>query len=250
MKPDRLTSDTLLGGKVRLQQPAEGYRTAIDPVFLAASIRALPGEKLLELGCGAGAASLCLARRVPLAAVAGIDLQAELVALARSNAAANGMADQLSFLQGDVRDPPKEVAAGRFDQVFANPPFLKAEQATIPASGIARVSELEGTASLHDWLDAMLRLVRPKGRVTLIHRADRIDDILHGLRGRAGEITLFPLWPKEGVPAKRVIVSARRGVKSPMRLQPGLTLHDADGAYTPDADNVLRRGLENAGVWV
>ena len=71
-----------------------------------------------------------------------------------------------------------------------------------------------------------------------------------GLWGRAGEIMLFPLWPKAGVPAKRVIVSARRGVKSPMRLQPGLVLHSADGGYTSKANDVLRGGLENAGVRV
>lgn len=249
MARGRLTTDTLLGGQVRLQQPTEGYRAAIDPVFLAASILVSPGERLLELGCGAGAASLCLAWRAPSVTVVGIDVQAELIALARSNAEANGMGDRLSFLQGDVRDPANGGSGHNFDQVFANPPFLEAERATVPASKSARVSELETTASLQDWLDAMVRLVRPKGRVTLIHRADRIDDILYGLRGRAGEITLFPLWPKQGVPAKRVILSARRGIKSPMRLQPGLVLHDADGAYTSEADDVLRRGLENTGVW-
>ena len=248
MGSGRLTTDKLLNGKVRLQQPAEGYRAAIDPVFLAASILVSPGEKLLELGCGAGAASLCLAWRVPAVAVVGVDLQGELVMLARANAETNGMGDRLVFLQGDVRDPPGEVAGGGFDQVFANPPFLEAGRATIPASEIARVSELECQASLQDWLDTMLRLVRPKGRLTLIHRADRIDEILRGLWGRAGEIILFPLWPKAGTPAKRIIVSARRGVKSPMRLQPGLVLHGTDGAYTSEANDVLRHGLENSGV--
>ena len=88
----------------------------------------------------------------------------------------------------------------------------------------------------------MLYLVRPKGRLTLIHRADRVDAILRPLDARAGEITIFPLWPRRGALAKRVIVSARREVYSPTMLQPGLVLHAANGNYTAKASAVLRQG--------
>ena len=83
--------------------------------------------------------------------------------------------------------------------------------------------------------------------ITLIHRADRLDDILARLHGRAGAITVFPLWPRGlngggGTAAKRVLVQARKGVKSPMKLAPGLVLHEADGGYTAAASRVLRDG--------
>ena len=108
---------------------------------------------------------------------------------------------------------------------------------------------VEGVAALEDWLAAMLRLVRPKGRVTLIHRADRLGEILACILGQAGDIRVFPLWPRRGSAAKRIIITARRGVKTPMRLQPGLILHEGD-RYTPEADRVLRDGQEITGLWV
>lgn len=250
MTPLDLTNDSLLGGRVRLRQPAHGYRAAIDPVFLAASISAGSGERLLELGSGAGAVALCLAWRLPWVRLVGLEQQAELVDLARSNALANSVHDRLTFVHGSLVDTPPPIARGGFDQVLANPPFFEADRVTPPNSQTARMSELEGSSSLHDWLSAMLDLVRPKGRVTLIHRADRTGEILNGFNGRAGEVRLFPLWPRAGTPAKRIIVTARRGVRSPMRLQPGLSLHGSDNDYTAEADAVLRYGKENAGLWI
>ncbi len=243
------TADTLLGGKVRLRQPADGYRAAIDPVLLAASIRAEPGERLLELGCGVGAASLCVAWRLSGVTLVGLDRAATFVDLARFNATDNRFGGRVAFLEGDLRWPPASVAADGFDHVFANPPFLEPGRATVPAAKTARLSELEDGTSLQDWLDAMLTLVRPKGRLTLIHRADRTDEVLAGLWGQAGDVRLFPLWPKEGVSAKRVIIAARRGVRSPMQLKPGLTLHTQNGDYTAEADELLRHGRGNAAVW-
>jgi len=91
-------------------------------------------------------------------------------------------------------------------------------------------------------LPISLKFCRHKGSVTFIHRADRLAELLIGLEGRAGEITVFPLWPKDGEIANRVIVRARKGIKTPMQLMSGLTLHEADGGYTPGADAALKGG--------
>jgi tRNA1(Val) A37 N6-methylase TrmN6 len=101
---------------------------------------------------------------------------------------------------------------------------------------------VEGEAKLADWVDFAIRMTRPKGGVTFIHRADRLDELLTLFRGRAGGIVVFPLWPKAGREANRVIVRARPAVKTPMRLSPGLVLHKEDGAYTAEALSVLRDG--------
>lgn len=89
---------------------------------------------------------------------------------------------------------------------------------------------------------ACITMLRPKGTLVVVHRADRLDELLAALRGKVGEVILFPLWPKAGRPAKRILVRARKSVQSPLTLHPGLILHQEDGAYTPDADSVLRLG--------
>jgi tRNA1(Val) A37 N6-methylase TrmN6 len=240
--PAGLTEDSFLGGQVILRQPVDGYRAAIDPVMLAASVGAEPGQRVLEAGAGHGTTAICLARRVPGCRVTGIELQSGLVRLANDNARLNDLASSVEVMVGDLIRPLPRIAVGGFDHVIANPPFLDAARAdTSPDAGRA-AANVEGEATLSDWIAFMLRMVRSKGAITLIHRADRLDGILALLQGQAGEAVVFPLWPKRGAAAKRVIVRARKGVRTPMSLSPGLVMHEQDGAYTAAADEILRGG--------
>jgi tRNA1(Val) A37 N6-methylase TrmN6 len=236
------SDDTLLGGKVRLRQPVEGYRVAIDPVLLAASVTAVDNDRVLDVGCGVGAASLCLAARVPGCRVVGLELQPALAQLAAENAARNAVADRVTVIEGALLRPPASLIPGSFTQVIANPPFLEASRASAsPRQGKAMAS-VEGDASLGDWLSFALTMLRDKGTLTLIHRADRLGDILALLVGRAGGVIVFPLWPGEGKPAKRVLIQARKGIAAPLTMAAGLVLHRADGRNTEAAEAILRHG--------
>lgn len=239
---DPPSQDALLDGRVRLYQPPAGYRVAIDPVLLAAALPAAPGDPVLDLGCGAGAAALCLMARVPEARVTGLELQAELAGLAARNATLNGRAEAFRVVQGDLLAPPPELAPGSFGQVMLNPPYVEAGRGRPPAVPGKALATQEGEAELAAWLRAALTLLRPKGRLAVIHRADRLHEVLACLRGGAGEIRVFPLWPSAGRAARRVLVGARKGVATPSRLDPGLVLHDAEGRFTSEAEAVLRDG--------
>jgi len=238
--PLDISEDRLLGGRVILRQPVEGFRAAIDPVLLAAAVPAMPGQIVLELGTGTGAAALCLARRVEGVRVAGLDQQRDLVRLAGENARLNGLERQADFMVGDLLQPPARLMPGGFDHVMANPPYLEAGSATLPPDRARALAVGEGAADLAAWIRFALAMVRVRGSITLIHRADRLDALLTALTGKAGEIVVFPLWPGVDRPAKRVLVRARRGIETPLKLSPGLVLHEPDGKYTPAADAVLR----------
>lgn len=236
-----VTEDTLLNGRVRLLQPEVGYRTAIDPVFLAAAVAARADDAVLDIGCGIGAASLCLSIRTGCRVI-GIDADRTSVRLAGDNVKRNGLNDRVMILAGDLMRPPQRLEPGSFAHIMANPPFLSAGTATPSPDHGKATANIEGTADLAAWLRFALTMVRSKGTLTFIHRADRIDDLLALLVGRAGEIVIFPLWAGAGKDAKRVIVRARKGVASPTRIASGLVLHEADGRYTEAADSVLREG--------
>ncbi len=237
----------MLRGRVRLRQPRGGYRAAIDPVLLAAAVPAA-SRRVIDLGCGAGAASLCVLARVSEISILGAELDVATAALARENISLNNFNERADVIVADIRNMGAEVASAvpeRFanaDCVIANPPFLDAARADPPVEAGRRRSRIEGTASLIDWVDAVLRLARPRGWIVFVHRADRVPELLAAFAGRAGDIAIFPLWPKAGVPAKRVLVGARPGMRSPARLLPGLVLHRDDGGYTDAAEAALGGG--------
>ena len=237
-----VSENTLLGGKVRLRQPVSGYRVAIDPVLLAAAVPATAADTILDIGCGVGAAALCLGARVSGCRITGIDRQRDLIELARDNIALNDMTARMTAVAGDLLQPIPQLEPNSFSHVIANPPFLEASRASLSPHPAKVAADIEGDADLPAWVDFALSMVRPKGGLTFIHRADRLADLLAALSGRAGEIIVFPLWPGEGKQAKRVIVQARKGVASPLRLMAGLVLHQADGRNTEAAEAILRHG--------
>lgn len=239
---DELTEDSLLNGRVRLLQPRHGYRVAIDPVLLAAAVPAAPGDHVLDAGAGTGAAALCLAVRVAGCRIAGIELQRELQRIASQNVAHNGLSPRIDLIAGDLRQPPPRLVGASFDHVMTNPPHLVAAAATAPPDAGRAGAHVEGELDLAGWLTNCLRMLKPGGHLTLIHRAERLDAILAALKGRLGDMVVFPFWPAgDRRPARRVLVQGRKGSRGPLRLLRGLVLHELDGRYTPAAECILRQ---------
>ncbi len=225
-------AETFLGGRVRARQTAKGYRAAVDTVLLGASIDAGPGETLVELGCGPGTAMLIAAVQNPGAVFDGVEIDPAAVALAAVNADLSGLADRVTARVGDVADPP----ARRYDQAFFNPPYYDDATALRPPADPDRRRAFVGVAGgLKRWLDSAVKAVKPRGLVTVVHRADRLGDILDGLAARAGDVRVRPVHAFADTAAKRVLVRARVGAKSPLLLLPPLVLHEAAGGWTARA---------------
>lgn len=230
-------TDTLLGGRVVFAQPARGYRAAIDPVLLAAA--AGTPKRALDLGCGAGAALLCLLARAPDALAVGVERDPAMAELARANIAANRFESRARILEADIA----RFAEGGFDLVLANPPYLEASRADPSPDPGKRAADVESDLPLSAWVAAAAKAAAPKGRILFVQRADRLDDLLAAMAG-LGEIVVFPLWPRAGEAAKRVLVRARVGARTPLVLAPGLVLHASDGKFTARAEAILRDGAE------
>jgi len=184
-----------------------------------------------------GAASFCLLYRLPFVKVLGIDIQPELISLAEENAKANGFLESFFTLSVSL----KEVKGEQFDHIMSNPPYFPKGRGTASSLAQKHLSHYEETLSLKGWIQACAFLLRPKGSLTLIYTVERLPEVLKEMEG-FGEITLFPLWPKAGMPAKRIIIRARKGIQSASSLKSGLILHTSAGSYTKEADEILREG--------
>jgi tRNA1(Val) A37 N6-methylase TrmN6 len=241
------TIDDFLGGRISLVQPLHGHRAGSDAVLLQAAVPALAGERVLDAGAGVGTAGFCLLARVPELDLTAVEIDAELCALAASNSLKNGFADQFKVIEADVTAPQKSLRAKGllregYDQLIANPPFH--QQGTVraaPHPGRA-AAHVMGEGTHESWLRFLAAFAAPKARLTLIHRPEYLAMLLRQLEGRFGEIAIFPLFPKKGEPAVRIILQGRKGSKAAPRLLQGLILHEPDGRYTEQADAVLRRG--------
>ncbi len=260
-QPEEITHDSLLGGQVTLRQHAAGYRVAMDPVLLAASVPAAAGETVLDVGTGVGAAMLCLAMRVGGIKVTGVEVQRELAHLAAENIAENGLDERAEVMVGDLKRPPPRLVPRSFDHVMANPPYFEAGRVRASGKDEKATANIEGAGGLEAWTAYCLSMARPGGTITMIHRTDRLAELLGLLGGKAGYLVIFPLWPHQPfgedggaaasedtppdqppIAAKRVIVRAVAGAKGPLRLAAGLVLHKPNGNHTKTADFVLRHG--------
>ena len=240
---DDLTHDAFLGGKLHLWQPRKGYRAATDPVLLAAACPAHPGQSVLDLGCGVGAASLCLAARVPDLRLFGLELQPDIADLARRNAAENGFAMQVDC--GDLGLMPKSLRQD-FDHVIANPPYYA--QSGTPSPNLSRDTALRVDTPLGDWVTAAAKRLVPGGWLTLICGADGLPQVLSAMGPRLGSASVLPLAARQGRSALRIILRARKTGRAAFRLLAPLVLHDGTAhegdreSYTARAHAVLRQG--------
>lgn len=242
---EALTLDAFLGGQLQIWQPERGYRAGVDPVLLAASVPAKAGQRVLELGCGVGVASLCLGRRVAGLALTGVELQPDYADLARRNSAQNNL--PLQVVTADLRDLPADLRQQRFDHVIMNPPYFDRKMGS-PAHDVGRDTALAGATALADWIDIGARRLGPRGYFTMIQRIERLPEVLAALAGRLGSLRVLPIAGRAGRAPELFILQARQEGRAPFTLLPALVMHAGAQhqgdvpSYRPQIVQILRDG--------
>lgn len=235
------SKDAFLGGRLHLCQPRRGYRAGVDPVLLAASIPAQPGQAVLDMGCGVGAAALCLGTRVPGLSLTGIEIQPDIADLARRNGAGLGY----EVFVGDIHDPPRALKQMSFDHVLTNPPYFDRAHGT-PSPDQGRETAMGRQNRLGAWMQACFRRLRPGGWFHMIYRVEDLANALAARDGGMGSWEICPLAARVGRPANLMILRARKDGRRPLRLLAPLVMHKGaqhlrDGEdYTDTIRAVLR----------
>jgi tRNA1(Val) A37 N6-methylase TrmN6 len=242
-----LTEDAVLGGALRLRQPRRGHRVGHDAVLLAAACPALAGEHVVDLGAGVGAAGLALAARAPDIAVTLVEVDPGLAALAAENAALNGWAARVKSLTLDAAAQASAFAAAGLPadsvaRVLMNPPFNDPVRQRTSPDRRRRLAHAAPRETLAGWIATAARLLRPRGTLTLIFRADGLIDLARVLDPAFGAVAILPVYPKPDQAAIRILVRATKASRAPLTLLPGLVLNDAQGHPTAQAEAVLRAG--------
>ncbi len=237
------TQDYLLDKKIKIFQPVAGYRASTDAVLLSAMVKATGNAKILDVGSGTGAVSLCLAQRFkdfsPI--IKGLEIQEELQNLANLSAKENGFSF-LEYYSRDIRNQQtaKEFMPCSYDIVVTNPPYSDHD---MPSPNFSKatahnLSEMD----LQQWIRFCVKMAKPFGKIYMVNRVEALPMICEELIGKAGGITILPLYSKKGQPAKRIIISAQKDSKAPCTILPPFCIHSENGNYTAQAELILRGG--------
>ncbi|MBT5074513.1 MAG: methyltransferase domain-containing protein [Kordiimonadaceae bacterium] len=233
------SNDDFLGGRITFKQPKKGYRITSDSVFLSATVSIKSGERILDMGAGSGGLLSLIAARLGETlsdcTLHGIEIQPELISLARENALSG-----ISYFEGDILNDVEGCEPNSYHHVISNPPYYEKNKVSPSPHKTKAVAHGNEMIDLKIWIERMIRMVRPKGHLTLVHRADRLDDILSVLTGKTGSITVYPFYSKAENDANRVIIRAQKDAKGLLCLKSGLIVHTSDGNYTETAEDILR----------
>ena len=242
---DDLTCDAFMSGRIQALQPKKGFRSGVDAVLLAAAVPATAGQRVLELGCGVGVASLCLHARVAGLSLTGVEVQKTYAELARHNATAAGAA--MHIYESDLSNLPADLRQMQFDHVLANPPYYAAGSRQF-AKDAGRETALGEATPMRKWIEVAAKRLAPKGYATFIQRSDRLADMLGPMAEHLGSLEILPLAPREGRDSHLTILRGRKDGRAPLRLHPPLIMHDG-AVHLRDAEdyqtwavNVLRNG--------
>ena len=243
-----LTEDAILGGTLCLRQPRQGHRVGHDAILLAAACPAEGADHVVDLGAGVGAAGLALALRAPGIRVTLVEIDAALAALAAENAVRNQLDKRVKSVVLDAAAPGRAFAAAglpaeSIDRVLMNPPFNDPVRQRASPDHRRRLAHAAPREALAAWVRTAARLLRPRGMLTLIFRADGLADLLKCLDGTFGAIAVLPVYPKPNQPAIRVLVRATKTSRGPLGLWPPLILNNAAGEPTQEAEAILRHGV-------
>lgn len=239
------TTDYLLDKKVKIFQPKNGYRASTDAVLLSAVVKCKKEKsRILDIGSGTGAISLCLSQRLAdkNIEVHGIELQTDLVELSNYSAQQNNF-NFLKFHNFDLRKKinSEVLKPCSFDIVVSNPPYSDHDMPS-PNKSKATAHNLENF-SLSNWLNFCLKMTKPFGFIYMVNRVEAIPEICYALNKKAGGLNILPIYSKEKQEAKRVIIFAQKDSKAPCKILSPFVVHNENGDYTENAQKILRLGL-------
>lgn len=221
------------------------FRPGTDTFLLSSLPRLRPGLRVCDLGCGTGLLGLLLMQRQPDLRVAGLDIQPEAAALARRAAAENGLTERLDFRCGDLRQVRGIFPTGCFDLVVCNPPYYPPAGGKLSADDARRTARSETEASLADLCAAASYLLRWGGKFCLVHKPERLADVLCGLRNAGTEakrLRFVHSWAAD--PPSLFLAEGCRGGRPGITVEPPLILQNGDGTPTAELNAIYFRNQE------
>lgn len=239
------TIDEMLGGKLRIFQKKKGYRFSLDALLLAHFVRLKKRDHIIDLGTGSGVIAIIIARREECAKVVGIDIQEELVDMAKRSVHLNNLNEKVKILHGDIKNIANLLAAGSFDVAIFNPPYRKLKSGRINPNNEKFVARHEIKGSLHDFIKASGYVLKKSGRAFIIYPATRMVELLSSMRIAGIEPKRMRMvHSHDASRGEFVLMEGIKSAREELEVLSPLFVYSDSGEYT-EAINCIFRELSD-----
>ena len=234
--------EELLFGGIRMRYHESQFRVSTDSVLAAYFARARAKGAVCDLGCGCGAISLLLLGSCPDVTVTGVELQPDAAACARQNARDNGLQSRFHVIEGDLREYRALFSPGSFPSVVSNPPYYPANSGYHAQRAAIAAARTELTCTLDELCACAAWLLKTAGSFTLVHKPERLADLICSLRAHALEPKRIRFVRHTAAsPVSLVLLEARKGGRPGLGYEPDLVLFEPDGSETAEYQRIYHR---------
>lgn len=228
-----------------LLQKKDGFCFGVDAVLLSHFAQIGKNSRVIDLGTGTGIIAVLLAAKKEPRQVVGLEIQQEMAEMAERSVRMNNLSDRIRIVQGDIREAASLFGASSFDAVVSNPPYMEKGGGLINTEDLKAISRHEILCTLEDVISAASRLLKPGGVFSMVHRPQRLVDIIWHMRNYGIEPKQLRLvHPSPGKRPNLLLISGVRDGNPELKVQEPLFVYDGSGNYSKEIDDIYGRDAE------
>lgn len=233
--PDETLEDLQINGRYIIQKK-DSFRFGMDAVLLSNFVTVRPHQNVLDLGTGTGIIPVLIAAKTKAKSITGLEIQPDIADMARRSIDGNNLSDRITIKTGDIKEAASIFGSGTYDIVVTNPPYIKAGSGLINPQDSKAVSRHELCCSLTDVLANSRAILKPQGEFFMVHRPERLTDILAGMREARIEPKLIRMvCPFPGKAPSLILVKGLKNGNPGIKFLPDLVICSESGEYTKEA---------------
>ncbi len=239
--PDESVEDLQFRG-FKLIQKKEGFRFGTDAVLLSDFAKKIHSKNTLDLCAGSGIVPILLAGKTNTPTICGLEIQTEIAEMAKRSVELNSLQERVKITEGDLKNALDIYPQASFDLITCNPPYMKTGSAILNKTDNKIISRHEVMCTLEDILNISEKLLKPMGHLVMVHRPNRLVDVLAGMREHSIEPkTIRFVHPSSGKPPILFLVDGMRGANRDIKILEPLYLYDSDGKESEKLKKIYER---------